>query len=397
MGPAEYGLQAGNQLTMIGNSVIGNYFTGRRQMMAEEQEKRLMQELSLRERMFQAQQSQFDQDYSLRYRQIGLQEEQQKLNERVQTSNMEVQRRQGIDFEADSYAAPIITKITGDLQSLAGDPNSVLNYQPDLSELDKLPEDVGRRAKSKVLIQLQPYRDQLLAASDELKEASATGQRLLTGAPYLNNSERYGSGASLKAKALGRKILRRQPLTPEEEQLVIDYNDGILRESASRDPKLTETKAKISGNLLIENLKSAVAEYQAASRLYNDTLNNITASDSTKRQAKEELDLASANLKAAKAMAGVKQTIFEDDAEPEQEATEPQASPQAPTSTQQKVQNTIPTTESPVVVSPATNAPTVRTILPAFTPPKYPTLPSQRKTNSINPTLPASIYRPVSA
>ena len=281
-----------------------------------------MQDLSLRERMFQAQQSQWDQDYTLRYRQIGLQEEQQKLNEKVQNSNMEVQRRASVDFEADSYAAPVFASIAGELQSLSGDPSAILNYQPDLTELDKLDPDIARRAKSKVLVQFQPYRDQLLAASDELKEASATGQALLKGAPYLNTVENYGTGASLRAKQIGRKILRRQELTPDEEQLAIDYYDVIARESSKRDPKLIETKTKLSGQLVVENLKSAVAEYQAASKTYNDTLNNMTATDSAKKSAQEELELAKANLRSAKLMAGIKQNIFEEGSEPEQVETQ---------------------------------------------------------------------------
>jgi len=377
-----------NQFTMIANSAMANYFTGRRQAMAEEQEKRLMQDLSLRERMFQAQQSQWDQDYTLRYRQIGLQEEQQKLNEKVQNSNMEVQRRASVDFEADSYAAPVFASIAGELQSLSGDPSAILNYQPDLTELDKLDPDIARRAKSKVLVQFQPYRDQLLAASDELKEASATGQALLKGAPYLNTVENYGTGASLRAKQIGRKILRRQELTPDEEQLAIDYYDVIARESSKRDPKLIETKTKLSGQLVVENLKSAVAEYQAASKTYNDTLNNMTATDSAKKSAQEELELAKANLRSAKLMAGIKQNIFEEGSEPEQvetQAEEPKANKGSPETQRQAMPNLAPATETPSSGVTPVDVPIIRNILPPLTPIKYPPRPGQRPArNSIN-------------
>jgi hypothetical protein len=360
-----------NQWTMIANSGIANLLSGRRQALSEAQEQRLGQDLSLRERQYQAQQRQWDQDYQLRQQQIGLQEKQHELNSRFQGAQIRAFDIKANDVEAETFAAPYVAKITQDINNLMGDPDAISKFTPDFSFIDDAPEQLRPAIRAKVSLATQSYRDQALAASDENKYVSETGKTLLQGAPYLT-SDKYGPRASMKAQQLGRALLRRQPLSEEDQILVSDFSEKIQQEAAKRSPKLMETRYRLQADSAVENLKAATVQYQEASKTYRDTLNNLTATPQAKEAAKEELDLAKEILGNAKAMAGIR----------------PQAvAPRVQDNESQIEDQTMQTPENGTnaVVAPATKAPSIKDILPPVTPIQYPPRPSQRQksTNSV--------------
>lgn len=234
-----YGVQVANTMLMGANSLVANRLSAQRQALAEAQEKRLMYDMSLRERMFQAQQNQFDLDYNLRREQIGLQEKQHELNSRYQGAQIKAFDIKANEYEAETFAAPYVTKITQDINNLFGDPDAISSYQPDLSFVDDAPEPLRPAIRAKVSLATQAYRDQALAASDENKYVSETGRALLQGASSLASAEN-GPYLSLKAQQLGRAMLRRQPLSEEDQVLAFQLANRSQKAIAAMNPKNIE-------------------------------------------------------------------------------------------------------------------------------------------------------------
>jgi hypothetical protein len=273
------------------------------------------------------------------------------------------------DWEAETEAAPYVAAFSSDLRNLYGDPEAIESYNPDISFIDKAPEHLRPRLRAKVMGDLAVLKDKAFADSDEFKETRERGSLLLKGSKYLTQDNGYTPDAFSLSKQLGRKLLRREQLSPEEEALSASLAGKIETEARKRDPALVKEMYKTKSELAIETFKSAQIEFQEASKSYRETLNNVTATKAAKEAAKEEYDMAKKNLRMAKEIAGVPAAVSQgEESKQEEDSTQEPAAPPAGK----------PETKSPI-----------RNALP---PVKYPPLPSMRdsKVKGAGQTVPAA-------
>lgn len=317
----EQGQQIFNNLITAGQAGVSNYFMA---LNARDAQDRFQKDLSLREKAYYEQKRQFDLGYELQNRQFD-------LNSKVQSAQLKQYERQSIDWEAETEAIPHLTNFASDLQNLYGDPEAIEAYSPDLSFIDKAPEHLRPRLKAKVMGDFAVLKDKALADSDELKETRERGNLLVKGSKYLTQDSGYTSDSFSLAKQLGRKLLRRERLSPEEEALSASLATKIESEARKRDPALVKEMYKTRSELALETFKSAQIEFQEASKSYRETINNVTATKQAKEAAKEELDLAKQNLRMAKQVAGVPamQGMDEEPAKNEEETPQEETAPPA--------------------------------------------------------------------
>jgi len=290
----EQGQQLFNNLITAGQAGVSNYFMA---LNARDAEERFAKDLSLRERAYNEQKRQFDLNYDFQNRQFD-------MTSRYQNAQIKTMDRAQTDWEAETEAAPYVANFSSDLRNLYGDPDAIESYNPDLSFIDKAPEHLRPRLRAKVMGDLAVLKDKAFADSDEFKETRERGSLLVKGSKYLTPENGYTPDSFALSKQLGRKLLRREPLSQEEEALSASLAGKIETEARKRDPGLVKEMYKTRSELAIETFKSAQIEFQEASKTLRETLNNVTATKASKEAAQAEFDLAKENLRMAKRIAG---------------------------------------------------------------------------------------------
>ena len=224
---------------------------------------------------------------------------------KYQDAQMQAWNRQALDFETDTTTAPIVADYALQLESLHGDPDAIEKWSPDMSVIDQAPENLRPRMRAKLSMAGRELRDKALDSSTEYKDRSERGALLLKGSKYLTPDNGFTEEARGVSEMLGRKLLRRQPLTQEEEMMAASLTSKVEKEVQKRDPDLIKARYKYGTELTIEGLKTATIEFNEASKSYRDATANPVIPASVKQQLKEERDLAATKLQIAKKTAGI--------------------------------------------------------------------------------------------
>jgi hypothetical protein len=340
----EQGQQIFNNLLTAGQAGVSNYFMA---LNAKEAEERFAKDLSLRERAYNEQKRQYDLSYDFQNRQFD-------LTSKYQTAQIKTMERAQTDWEAETEAAPYVAAFSSDLRNLYGDPEAIESYNPDISFIDKAPEHLRPRLRAKVMGDLAVLKDKAFADSDEFKETRERGSLLLKGSKYLTQDNGYTPDAFSLSKQLGRKLLRREQLSPEEEALSASLAGKIETEARKRDPALVKEMLKTRSELSLETFRSAQIEFQEASKTLRETLNNVTATKGAKEAAQAEFDIAKENLRMAKRIAGapvVGRAEAEETKQEEDSTQEPAAPPAGKPETKSPIRNALPPVKYPPLPS----------------------------------------------
>jgi hypothetical protein len=275
----------------LAQSVASNIFMAQRQSIAQK-------DLSLREKSYAEGIRQADRNYDMETKRL-------EMTGKYQDAQMQAWNRQALDFETDTTTAPIVADYASQLESLHGDPDAIEKWSPDMSVIEQAPENLRPRMRAKLSMAGRELRDKALASSTEYKDRSERGALLLKGSKYLTPDNGFTEEARGVSEMLGRKLLRRQPLTQEEEMMAASLTSKVEKEVQKRDPDLIKARYKYGTELTIEGLKTATIEFNEASKSYRDATANPVIPASVKQQLKEERDLAATKLQLAKKTAGI--------------------------------------------------------------------------------------------
>jgi len=275
----------------LAQSVASNIFMAQRANIAQK-------DLSLREKSYAEGIRQADRNFEMETKRL-------EMTGKYQDAQMQAWNRQALDFETDTTTAPIVADYALQLESLHGDPDAIEKWSPDMSVIDQAPENLRPRMRAKLSMAGRELRDKALASSTEYKDRSERGALLLKGSKYLTPDNGFTEEARGVSEMLGRKLLRRQPLTQEEEMMAASLTSKVEKEVQKRDPDLIKARYKYGTELTIEGLKTATIEFNEASKSYRDATANPVIPASVKQQLKEERDLAATKLQIAKKTAGI--------------------------------------------------------------------------------------------
>ena len=278
---------------------FSNYLMGQRQAQAERDSNR---DFSLRERSYAEQTRQADRNYEMEGKRM-------EMTGKYQDAQMQAWNRQAVDWEADTTTAPIVAEFASQLENLHGDPEAIENWSPDMSSADQAPEAVRPRMRAKLAMAGRELKDKAFASSTEYKDRSERGSLLLKGSKFLTPDNGFTEEARGVSEMLGRKLLRRQPLTQEEEMLAASLTSKVEKEVQKRDPDLIKARYKYGTELTIEGLKTATIEFNEASKSYREATANPVIPAAVKQQLKEERDSASVKLQIAKKSAGITERL----------------------------------------------------------------------------------------
>jgi len=312
----------------LAQSVASNIFMAQRANIAQK-------DLSLREKSYAEGIRQADRNFEMETKRL-------EMTGKYQDAQMQAWNRQALDFETDTTTAPIVADYALQLESLHGDPDAIEKWSPDMSVIDQAPENIRPRMRAKLSMAGRELRDKALASSTEYKDRSERGALLLKGSKYLTPDNGFTEEARGVSEMLGRKLLRRQPLTQEEEMMAASLTSKVEKEVQKRDPDLIKARYKYGTELTIEGLKTATIEFNEASKSYRDATANPVIPASVKQQLKEERDLAATKLQIAKKTAGISDKLpgetdeEETEQKPKQEektkksGVAPEAAPESP-------------------------------------------------------------------
>jgi hypothetical protein len=275
----------------LAQSVASNIFMAQRAGIAQK-------DLSLREKSYAEGIRQADRNFEMETKRLD-------MTGKYQDAQMQAWNRQALDFETDTTTAPIVADYASQLESLHGDPDAIEKWSPDMSVIDQAPENLRPRMRAKLSMAGRELRDKALASSTEYKDRSERGALLLKGSKYLTPDNGFTEEARGVSEMLGRKLLRRQPLTQEEEMMAASLTSKVEKEVQKRDPDLIKARYKYGTELTIEGLKTATIEFNEASKSYRDATANPVIPAAVKQQLKEERDLAATKLQIAKKTAGI--------------------------------------------------------------------------------------------
>jgi hypothetical protein len=324
----EQGQQAFNNLVTGSQSIVSNYLMAQREQMAQK-------DLSLREKSYAEQIRQADRNYEMEGKRLD-------MTGKYQDAQMQAWNRQAMDWEADTTTAPIVAGFASELDNLHGDPDAIEKWSPDMSVIEQAPENLRPRMRAKLAMAGRELRDKALASSVEYKDRSERGNLLLKGSRYLTPDNGFTEEARGVSEMLGKKLLRREPLTQDEEMLAASLASKVEKEVQKRDPDLIKARYKYGTELTIEGLKTATIEFNEASKSYRDATANPVIPASVKQQLKEERDLAATKLQIAKKTAGISEKLpgENDDEETDQKVKQedetkkpgvtPEAKPESP-------------------------------------------------------------------
>jgi len=287
----EQGQQAFNNLVTGSQAIVSNYLMAQREQMAQ-------RDLSLREKSYAEQIRQADRNYEMESKRLD-------MTGKYQDAQMQSWNRQAVDWEADTTSAPIIADFASQLENLHGDPDAIERWTPDMSSVDQAPENIRPRMRAKLKMAERELRDKALASSVEYKDRSERGNLLLKGSKYLTPDNGFSEETRGVSEMLGKKLLRREQLTQDEEMLAASLASKVEKEVQKRDPDLIKARYKYGTELTIEGLKTATIEFNEASKSYRDATANPVIPAAVKQQLKEERDLAATKLQIAKKTAGI--------------------------------------------------------------------------------------------
>jgi len=287
----EQGQQVFNNLVTGSQAIVSNYLMAQRQDMAQK-------DLSLREKSYAEQIRQADRNYEMENKRLD-------MTGKYQDAQMQMWNRQAVDWEADTSTAPIIAGFATELDNLHGDPDAIEKWSPDMSVIEQAPENIRPRMRAKLKMAERELRDKALASSVEYKDRSERGNLLLKGSKYLTPDNGFTEEARGVSEMLGKKLLRREQLTQDEEMLAASLASKVEKEVQKRDPDLIKARYKYGTELTIEGLKTATIEFNEASKSYRDATANPVIPAAVKQQLKEERDLAATKLQIAKQTAGI--------------------------------------------------------------------------------------------
>ena len=308
MTPEEYTRQAAT----LGQAAVSNVFMGLR---AGQEQLNASRDFSLRERSYVEQTRQSDRNYEMESKRM-------ELTGKYQDAQMQAWNRQAVDWEADTTTAPIVAEFTSQLENLHGDPDAIEKWSPDMSAADQVPEAVRSRVKAKLAMAGRELKDKAFASSTEYKDRSERGALLLKGSKFLTPDNGFTEEARGVSEMLGRKLLRRQPLTQEEEMMAASLTSKVEREVQKRDPDLMKARYKYGIELTIEGLRTATVKFNEASKSYREAVSNPVIPKSIKEELKAERDQTALELEIAQKNAGVpnKLSTMGDEEEAEQKA-----------------------------------------------------------------------------
>jgi hypothetical protein len=287
----EQGQQVFNNLVTGSQAIVSNYLMAQRQDMAQK-------DLSLREKSYVEGIRQADRNYEMEVKRLD-------MTGKYQDAQMQAWNRQAIDWEADTTSAPIIASFASQLENLHGDPDAIEKWTPDMSAVDSAPETIRPRMRAKLEMAQRELRDKALASSVEYKDRSERGNLLLKGSRYLTPDNGFTEEARGVSEMLGKKLLRREQLTQDEEMLAASLASKVEKEVQKRDPDLIKARYKYGTELTIEGLKTATIEFNEASKSYREATANPVIPAAVKQQLKEERDRAATKLQIAKQTAGI--------------------------------------------------------------------------------------------
>ena len=283
----------------LAQSVASNIFMAQRQDMAQK-------DLSLREKSYVEGIRQADRNYEMENKRLD-------MTGKYQDAQMQMWNRQAVDWEADTSMAPIIAGFATELDNLHGDPDAIEKWSPDMSVIDQAPENLRPRMRAKLSMAGRELRDKALASSTEYKDRSERGALLLKGSKYLTPDNGFTEEARGVSEMLGRKLLRRQPLTQDEEMLAASLASKVEKEVQKRDPDLIKARYKYGTELAIEGLKTATIKFNEASKSYREAMANPVIPQNVKQQLKEERDVTAIELQIAQKTAGIPTSLPSED------------------------------------------------------------------------------------
>jgi len=283
----------------LAQSVASNIFMAQRQDMAQK-------DLSLREKSYVEGIRQADRNYEMEVKRLD-------MTGKYQDAQMQAWNRQALDFETDTTTAPIVADYASQLESLHGDPDAIEKWSPDMSVIDQAPENLRPRMRAKLSMAGRELRDKALASSTEYKDRSERGALLLKGSKYLTPDNGFTEEARGVSEMLGRKLLRRQPLTQDEEMLAASLASKVEKEVQKRDPDLIKARYKYGTELAIEGLKTATIKFNEASKSYREAMANPVIPQNVKQQLKEERDVTAIELQIAQKTAGIPTSLPSED------------------------------------------------------------------------------------
>jgi hypothetical protein len=287
----EQGQQVFNNLVTGSQAIVSNYLMAQRQDMAQK-------DLSLREKSYVEGIRQADRNYEMENRRLD-------MTGKYQDAQMQAWNRQALDFEADTTTAPIVAGFAAELDNLHGDPDAIEKWSPDMSVIEQAPENLRPRMRAKLAMAQRELRDKALASSVEYKDRSERGNLLLKGSRYLTPDNGFTEEARGVSEMLGKKLLRREQLTQDEEMLAASLASKVEKEVQKRDPDLIKARYKYGTELTIESLKTATIEFNEASRSLREARANPVIPKSVVRQLEDERDITATKLQIAKKAAGV--------------------------------------------------------------------------------------------
>jgi hypothetical protein len=275
----------------LAQSVASNLFMAQRQSIAQK-------DLSLREKSYAEGIRQADRNYEMEGRRL-------EMTGKYQDAQMQAWNRQALDFETDTTVAPIVADFASQLDNLHGDPDAIEKWSPDMSVIDQAPENIRARMRAKLSMAGRELRDKALASSTEYKDRSERGALLLKGSKYLTPDNGFTDEARGVSEMIGRKLLRRERLTPEEEMMAASLASKVEKEVQKRDPDLVKARYKYGTELTIEGLKTATIEFNEASKSLRDARANPVIPKVVLQQLEEERNMAATKLQIAKKTAGI--------------------------------------------------------------------------------------------
>lgn len=291
-----------NITSNLGQQVVSNLFMAQRYaQQKQEMMTRLdmaQKDLSLREKSYAEGIRQADRNYEMENKRL-------EMTGKYQDAQMQGWNRQAVDWEADTTSAPIIADFASQLENLHGDPDAIEKWTPDMSAVEQAPENIRPRMRAKLKMAERELRDKALASSVEYKDRSERGNLLLKGSKYLTPDNGFTEEARGVSEMIGKKLLRREQLTQDEEMLAASLASKVEKEVQKRDPDLIKARYKYGTELTIEGLKTATIEFNEASKSYRDATANPVIPAAVKQQLKEERDLAATKLQIAKKTAGI--------------------------------------------------------------------------------------------
>jgi hypothetical protein len=275
----------------LAQSVASNIFMAQRADMAQK-------DLSLREKSYAEGIRQADRNFEMESKRMD-------MTGKYQDAQMQAWNRQALDFEADTTTAPIVADFASQLDNLHGDPDAIEKWSPDMSVIEQAPENIRPRMRAKLKMAERELRDKALASSVEYKDRSERGNLLLKGSKYLTPDNGFSEESRGVSEMIGKKLLRREQLTQDEEMLAASLASKVEKEVQKRDPDLIKARYKYGTELTIEGLKTATIEFNEASRSYREALANPLIPATVKQQLKDERDAKATQLQIAKQTAGI--------------------------------------------------------------------------------------------